>query len=103
MNILKRLKIKQRHINVDKTDINVSFCLLQFNWVLMVYCLRLILISERKLETMFNNIWNALSNSVWPFTVAVFNLWAICKVGGFFISIIIRVIADSYHDMHPLD
>ena len=43
---------------------------------------------------MFNNIWNALSNSVWPFTVAVFNLWAIGKVGGFFISIIIRVIAD---------
>lgn len=52
---------------------------------------------------MFNNIWNALSNSVWPFTVAVFNLWAIGKVGGFFFSIIIRVIADSYHEMHPLD
>ena len=51
---------------------------------------------------MFNNIWNALSNSVWPFTVVVFNLWAIGKVGGFFISIIIRVIADSYHEMHPL-
>ncbi len=58
---------------------------------------------RKEVETMFNNIWNALSNSVWPFTVAVFNLWAIGKVGGFFISIIIRVIADSYHEMHPLD
>ncbi|KGG55204.1 hypothetical protein LACWKB10_0289 [Lactobacillus sp. wkB10] len=34
---------------------------------------------------------------------AVFNLWEMGEVGGFFISIIIRVIVDSYHDMHPLD
>lgn len=52
---------------------------------------------------MFNNILNALSNSVWPFKYSVFNLWAVCKVSGFFIFIIIRIIADSYHDMHPLD
>ena len=50
---------------------------------------------------MFNNILNTLSNSVCPFKVSVFNLWAIGKVGSFFISIIIRVIADSYHEMHP--
>ena len=81
----------------------MSFCLFYFNKILIAYCLRFIFVFERKLEKMFNNIWNALSNSVWPFTVAVFNLWAIGKVGGFFISIIIRVIADSYHEMHPLD
>lgn len=28
---------------------------------------------------MFNNIWNALSGNIWPFTIAILNLWAIGK------------------------
>lgn len=91
--------IQHRHINVYKTDIYVSFWLPYFYKQMIANCLRFIFV----LETMFTNIWNALSNSVWLFTVAVFNLWAIGKVGGFFVSIIIRVIADNYHEMHPLD
>ena len=38
---------------------------------------------------MFNNIWNALSSSIWPFTVAILNLWAIGKAIWFVITFIV--------------
>lgn len=41
---------------------------------------------------MFNNIWNALSSIIWPFTVAILNLWAIGKAIWFVITFIIGVI-----------
>lgn len=44
----------------------------------------------QKGSSMFNNIWNALSSNIWPFTVAILNLWAIVKVIWFIIIFIIR-------------
>ena len=40
---------------------------------------------------MFNNIWNALSSNIWPFTVAILNLWAIGKAIWFVITFIVEV------------
>lgn len=50
---------------------------------------------------MFNNIWNALSSNIWPFTIAILNLWAIFKVGGFIISVVIESFVKTYKNMHP--
>lgn len=46
---------------------------------------------------MFSNIWRVLSTNIWPFTVAILNLWAIFKVGSFIISVVI----ESIKEMHP--
>lgn len=27
-----------------------------------------------------SNIWNALSSNLWPLTIAMLNIWAICKI-----------------------
>ena len=56
---------------------------------------------NRKEIDMFNNIWNALSNNIWPFTIAILNLWAIFKVGGFIISVVIESFVKAYKSMHP--
>lgn len=50
---------------------------------------------------MFNNIWNALSSNIWPFTIAILNLWAIFKVGGFIITVVIESIVKTFKEMHP--
>lgn len=42
------------------------------------------------------NIWNALSSNLWPFTIAVINIWAICKVIKISISAIIWIKKLSY-------
>ena len=55
----------------------------------------------RKEIDMFNNIWNALSSNIWPFTIAIMNLWAIFKVGGFIISVVIESIVKTFKEMHP--
>ena len=41
--------------------------------------------------SMFNNIWNTLSSNIWPFTIAILNLWAIGKAIWFVITFIIGV------------
>ena len=46
----------------------------------------------QKGRSMFNNIWNALSSNIWPFTIAILNLWAIGKAIWFVITFIIGVI-----------
>lgn len=56
---------------------------------------------NRKEIDMFNNIWNALSSNIWPFTIAILNLWAIFKVGGFIISVVIESIVKTFKEMHP--
>lgn len=43
-----------------------------------------------------SNIWNALSSNLWPFTIAVINIWAICKVIKISISAIIWIKKLSY-------
>lgn len=47
---------------------------------------------------MFNNIWRVLSSNVWPFTVAILNLWAIFKVGGFIVSVVIESFVKAYKE-----
>lgn len=37
------------------------------------------------------NIWNALSSNLWPFTIALINIWAICKAIKISISAIIWI------------
>ena len=56
---------------------------------------------NRKEIDMFNNIWNALSSNIWPFTIAILNLWAIFKVGDFIISVVIESIVKTFKEMHP--
>ena len=46
----------------------------------------------QKGRSMFNNVWNALSSNIWPFTVAIMNLWAIGKAIWFVITFIVGVI-----------
>lgn len=42
------------------------------------------------------DIWNALSSNLWPFTIAVINIWAICKAIKISISAIIWIKKLSY-------
>lgn len=42
------------------------------------------------------NIWHALSSNLWPFTIAVINIWAICKAIKISISAIIWIKKLSY-------
>lgn len=42
------------------------------------------------------NIWHALSSKLWPFTIAVINIWAICKAIKISISAIIWIKKLSY-------
>ena len=43
-----------------------------------------------------SNIWNALSSNLWPLTIAVINIWAICKAIKISISAIIWIKKLSY-------
>lgn len=43
-----------------------------------------------------NDIWNALSSNLWPFTIALINIWAICKAIKISISAIIWIKKLSY-------
>lgn len=43
-----------------------------------------------------SNIWNALSSNLWPFTIALINIWAICKAIKISISAIIWIKKLSY-------
>lgn len=36
-----------------------------------------------------SNIWNVLSSNLWPFTIALINIWAICKAIKISISAVI--------------
>lgn len=72
-----RLKIKQSHINVTKTDIMYLLFAL-FYKLLITYYPRFILIFK--------------SNSVWPFTAVVFKLWAIGKAGGSILGALINML-----------
>lgn len=38
-----------------------------------------------------SNIWNALSSNLWPFTIAMLNIWAICKIIKLSISAVIWI------------
>lgn len=38
-----------------------------------------------------SNIWNALSSNLWPFTIAMLNIWVICKMIKLSISVVIRI------------
>lgn len=58
------------------------------------------MLRNRKGIDMFNNIWRALSSNIWPFTVAILNLWAIFKLGGFIVSVVIESFVKAYKDMH---
>lgn len=42
------------------------------------------------------NIWNVLSSNLWPFTIALINIWAICKAIKISISAIIWIKKLSY-------
>lgn len=43
-----------------------------------------------------SNIWHALSSNLWPFTIALINIWAICKTIKISISAIIWIKKLSY-------
>lgn len=43
-----------------------------------------------------SNIWNVLSSNLWPFTIALINIWAICKAIKISISAIIWIKKLSY-------
>lgn len=43
-----------------------------------------------------SNIWNVLSSNLWPFTIALINIWAICKAIKISISVIIWIKKLSY-------
>ena len=43
-----------------------------------------------------SNIWNALSSSLWPFTIAMLNIWAICKIIKLSISAVILIKKSGY-------
>lgn len=38
------------------------------------------------------NIWNALSSNLWPFTIALINIWAVCQVVEWILLIIQAVL-----------
>lgn len=38
-----------------------------------------------------SNIWNALSSNLWPFTIAMLNIWVICKMIKLSISAVIWI------------
>lgn len=38
-----------------------------------------------------SNIWNALSSNLWPFTIAMLNIWVICKMIKLSISVVIWI------------
>ena len=38
-----------------------------------------------------SNIWNALSSNLWPLTIAMLNIWAICKIIKLSISAVIWI------------
>ena len=38
-----------------------------------------------------SNIWNVLSSNLWPFTIALINIWAICKAMKISISVAIWI------------
>lgn len=42
------------------------------------------------------NIWNVLSSNLWPFTIAMINIWVICKAIKISISAIIWIKKLSY-------
>ena len=43
-----------------------------------------------------SNIWNALSSNLWPFTIAMLNIWAICKIIKLSISAVIWIKKSGY-------
>ena len=43
-----------------------------------------------------SNIWNALSSNLWPLTIAMLNIWAICKIIKLSISAVIWIKKLSY-------
>lgn len=38
-----------------------------------------------------SNIWNAISSNLWPFTIAMLNIWVICKMIKLSISAVIWI------------
>ena len=45
-----------------------------------------------------SNIWNALSSNLWPFTIALINIWAICKIIKLSISAVILIKKSGYEN-----
>lgn len=45
-----------------------------------------------------SNIWNALSSNLWPFTIALINIWAICKAIKLSISAVILIKKSGYEN-----
>lgn len=43
-----------------------------------------------------SNIWNALSSNLWPLTIAMLNIWAICKIIKLSISAVIWIKSFGY-------
>lgn len=43
-----------------------------------------------------SNIWNALSSNLWPLTIAMLNIWAICKIIKLSISAVIWIKKSGY-------
>lgn len=43
-----------------------------------------------------NNIWNALLSNLWPLTIAMLNIWAICKIIKLSISAVIWIKKTGY-------
>ena len=45
-----------------------------------------------------SNIWNALSSNLWPLSIAMLNIWAICKMIKLSISAVILIKKSGYEN-----